>query len=86
MKTIEQAQAQGYTIDSSAAGRPWAYKGPRFNTTDAFPVHTDLEAEMLALLRRLDDVVEALDGTSVENEKLVDDYRALMVRMEGVKR
>ncbi len=28
------------------------------------------------LLLRLADAVEALDGTSVENEKLVDDYRA----------
>lgn len=28
------------------------------------------------LLRRLGDAVEALDGTTVENEKLVDDYRA----------
>lgn len=28
------------------------------------------------LLVRLEDAVEALDGTSVENEKLVDDYRA----------
>jgi hypothetical protein len=28
------------------------------------------------LLLRLADAIEALDGTSVENEKLVDDYRA----------
>lgn len=32
----------------------------------------------LALLERLRDHVDALDGTSVENEKLVDDYRAFM--------
>lgn len=31
---------------------------------------------MRDLLKRLTDAVEALDGTSVENEKLVDDYRA----------
>lgn len=28
------------------------------------------------LLRRAGDAIEALDGTSVENERLVDDYRA----------
>jgi hypothetical protein len=37
------------------------------------PVGPDAMAD---LLRRLEDAVEALDGTSVENEKLVDDYRA----------
>ena len=31
---------------------------------------------MRALLLRAGDAIEALDGTSVENEKLVDDYRA----------
>jgi hypothetical protein len=35
-------------------------------------------ALMTILLLRLEDSVEALDGTSVENEKLVDDYRKLM--------
>ena len=35
----------------------------------------------VALLRRLNDAVEALDGTNVENEKLVDDYRALIKRL-----
>lgn len=38
---------------------------------------TVLDADQMAdLLVRLEDAVEALDGTSVENEKLVDDYRA----------
>lgn len=32
----------------------------------------------LDLLRRMEDAIEALDGTTVENEKLVDDYRAFM--------
>lgn len=32
------------------------------------------------LLLRLADAVEALDGTSVENEKLVDDYRAFFAK------
>ncbi len=31
--------------------------------------------KMADLLLRLEDTVEALDGTSVENEALVDDYR-----------
>lgn len=32
--------------------------------------------QMRDLLRRAKDAIEALDGTSVKNEKLVDDYRA----------
>ena len=39
----------------------------------------DMPAEILRarnLLLRAADAIEALDGTSVENEKLVDDYRA----------
>ena len=32
------------------------------------------------LLLRLADVVEALDGTNEENEKLVDDYRAFFAK------
>lgn len=36
---------------------------------------------MYDLLVRARDAIEALDGTSVENEKLVDDYRALRVRL-----
>lgn len=36
---------------------------------------------MAALLRRLNDAVEALDGTSVENESIVDDYRALLAKL-----
>lgn len=31
---------------------------------------------LLSLLLRCKDAVEALDGTNVENERLVDDYRA----------
>ena len=38
------------------------------------------EAGMLDVLRRAANAIESLDGTSVENEKLVDDYRALMAR------
>lgn len=34
--------------------------------------------KMQELLAQLKDTVEALDGTSIENEKLVDDYRTLM--------
>jgi hypothetical protein len=39
----------------------------------------DMPAEVVRmrdLLRRAKDAIESLDGTSVENEKLVDDYRA----------
>ncbi len=37
---------------------------------------------MFDLLLRLRDTVEALDGTSAENERLVDEYRALVARIE----
>ena len=38
--------------------------------------------EMADLLVRAADAIEALDGTSVENESLVDDYRAWRARCE----
>jgi hypothetical protein len=47
---IAEAEAQGYTIDNSAAGRPWAYKGPRFNPTSACECYTELETELMALI------------------------------------
>ena len=43
----------------------------------------DLADEMLDLLRELEDAVEALDGTSVENEAIVDKYRVLMAKFGG---
>lgn len=36
---------------------------------------------MRDLLLRLNEAIQALDGTSVENEKIVDDYNALMFRL-----
>lgn len=49
------------------------------------PDNAPLVAEaptMLDLLVRAADAIEALDGTSVENEKLVDDFRAWRARCE----
>lgn len=37
---------------------------------------------MLDVLLRARDAIEALDGTTVENEKLVDDYRALIAKVQ----
>jgi hypothetical protein len=37
--------------------------------------------EMRDLLLRASDAIEALDGTSIENERLVDDYRAWRRRL-----
>jgi hypothetical protein len=39
---------------------------------------------MLSVLVRAKDAIEALDGTSVEHEKLVDDYRAAIAEVTGV--
>jgi hypothetical protein len=47
---IADAQAQGYTIDNSAAGRPWAYKGPRFNPTASCECYTELETQLMTLV------------------------------------
>lgn len=33
---------------------------------------------LVSLLQRLEGAVEALDGTTVENEALVDEYRAIL--------
>jgi hypothetical protein len=41
--------------------------------------------DMLDVLLRAKDVIEALDGTSTDNEKLVDDYRAVLAKVEGTK-
>jgi hypothetical protein len=39
--------------------------------------------DMLDVLLRAKDAIEALDGTSADNEKLVDDYRAVIAKVEG---
>lgn len=51
-------------------------------------VRTEADARLIAaaprmhdLLCRLRDTVEALDGTSVENEKIVDEYRKLIAEI-----
>jgi hypothetical protein len=79
MKTIAQAEAEGYTIDHSASGRPWAYKGPRFNCTSSFPVLTELEVELLAALRQ---IAESCP-TSEEGETLVSVARAAIAKATG---
>lgn len=37
--------------------------------------------DLLDVLIRAKDAIEALDGTTVENEKLVDDYRAIIQKV-----
>lgn len=54
MKTRAEALAMGMKIDDSSAGRPWAYKGPRFSPTLAFPIHTDLETALMERLENLE--------------------------------
>jgi len=41
-------------------------------------------AEIVNVLLRARDAIEALDGTSVENERLVDDYRTVVTKATGV--
>lgn len=47
---ITEAEAQGYTVDNSAAGRPWAYKGPRFQPTASCECYTELESQLMTLV------------------------------------
>lgn len=52
--TIGEALAQGYTIDRSAAGRPWRYKGARFGpSADAGPLQTPEETALFSLCLKL---------------------------------
>ena len=65
-----------------------------YNLTQVSPCYTDelkqfeqLVAHrrvLLSVLVRAKDAIEALDGTSVEHEKLVDDYRAAIAEVTGV--
>ncbi len=41
-----------------------------------------VNAELIDVLIRAKDAIEALDGTTVENEKLVDDYRAAIAKAQ----
>lgn len=43
----------------------------------------NLHPHLVSLLQRLEDAVEALDGTSTDNEALVDEYRALLANIGG---
>ena len=39
--------------------------------------------DLFDVLLRASDAIKALDGTSIENEKLVDDYRAAIAKATG---
>lgn len=46
MKTRKRILAEGFTIDNTCYP-PLAYKGPRFEPTEAFEILTELEEELL---------------------------------------
>jgi hypothetical protein len=52
---MEQAKAEGFTIDTVAAGRPVGYKGLRFAPDEWCDCYTALEARLVQALRDLDD-------------------------------
>ena len=54
-----------------------------YDPNDAFLVAA--APELLDVLLRAGFAIEALDGTSVENEKLVDDYRYVINNAKGIK-
>lgn len=47
MRHIEQAKAEDFIIDMSAAGRPVGYKGPRHQPTEWCDCYTDLETILM---------------------------------------
>ena len=55
MRSIELAKADGLMIDYTSAGRPYAYRGPRFAPDHGEEVLTELEATLLKLIGSLSD-------------------------------
>lgn len=49
----QSAISRGFTIDDHAAGRPLAYKGPRFAPTETVRCYTAAEEKLLALLHEV---------------------------------
>ncbi len=65
----------GYIIEALAVVQP----APSAEPADVAALRAERDA-LLGIMRRANDAIEALDGTNVENEKLVDDYRAVMAK------
>lgn len=63
-------------------GEPWARDLVGDNLVYAMLVDAmalkQQRDNLLGILIRAHDAIEALDGTSIENEQLVDDYRAVI--------
>lgn len=61
MLTKAQAEAEGFTVDTTCY--PWfAYKGSRFAPQASRTVLTDLEAELLSLMKLLDQTRRPFKG------------------------
>jgi hypothetical protein len=50
MLTVKEAEAQGFTVNRQAAGRPIGYKGRVFAPTAVVPILTELEERLLQFL------------------------------------
>lgn len=53
MLTHDEAIAAGFAVDMSAAGRPIAYRGPRFAPTAVEAVYTQHEEELRRTLEAI---------------------------------
>jgi hypothetical protein len=86
MKTIEQAESEGFTIDHHAAGRPLAYKGARFQPTEFVACFTPLEA---SLLGRIDRIIESASvtvaGAVLEPSQGITTGSELMFQLQDAK-
>ena len=85
---VRQSAAAAVIAAKDAEIEMWKHEAQRLNRagaelTEQLAVAEKQRDELLALLLRAEDAIEALDGTSVENEKLVDDYRALIEKVKG---
>ena len=85
-KVRGQAGYTGHGVDDSTGrsvcsvpsngNRPYDERNANVRLLAAAP-------EMLSVLIRAKDAIEALDGTTVENEQLVDDYRTAINKATG---
>jgi hypothetical protein len=79
--TVKEARDFADTRTSGAVVEPLCLckPAPSAEPVDVAALRAERDA-LLGIMRRANDAIEALDGTNVENGKLVDNYRAAMAK------
>ena len=80
MLTQLEAHRLGYTVDNHAPGRPIAYKGPRFATTEEKPCFNSIEEALIRQTRFLLDAIKS----GVDPTQPIADCEALIERLTRV--